>query len=178
MIKNNTARTRLLSGLKKGGYDATERQNYWKAEQEKLKAEHEKLTKDIEARKLKEDTPAHDEFKRAMGMGSYGDFVKKHGVTKTQTVVSSLKKERDTLRSHKQDWAGPKHVQHHDFAIRGLQRAMGEDVGMVGGSPVNNVGSGEIAGLGVGKQGEPGVNLRNKKKVVPFAVFIRKPQDK
>ena len=49
---------------------------------------------------------------------------------------------------------------------------------MVGGSPVNNVGNGEIAGMGVGKQGEPGVSLRNKKKVVPFAVFIRKPQDK
>ena len=178
MTQKLTSRGKLLSRMKQSGYDATERQSYWKAEQEKLKAEHEKLTKDIEARKLKEDTPAHDEFKRAIGLGSYGDFVKKHGVAKTQSVVSSLKKERDTLRSHKQDWAGPKHVQHHDFAIRGLQRAMGEDVGMVGGSPVNNVGDGEIAGMGVGKQGEPGVSLRNKKKVVPFAVFIRKPQDK
>lgn len=129
-------------------------------------------------KKINEDTPAHDEFKRAMGMGSYGDFVKKHGVAKTQTVVSSLKKERDTLRSHKQDWAGPKHLQRHDFAIRGLQRAIGEDIGMVGGSPTNNTGSGEIAGMGVGPQGEPGVKLRNKKKVIPFAMFVRKTDNK
>lgn len=48
--------------------------------------------------------------------------------------------------------------------------------GMVGGSPITNVvGSGQIAGLGVGPQGEPGVKLRNKKKVMPFAVFARKP---
>jgi hypothetical protein len=50
-----------------------------------------------------------------------------------------------------------------------------EDVGMVGGSPTNSVGSGDVAGLGVGPQGEPGVKLRDKKKVVPFAIFTRKP---
>ena len=49
-----------------------------------------------------------------------------------------------------------------------------EDVGMVGGSPTNSVGSGDVAGLGVGPQGEPGVKLRDKKKVVPFAIFTRK----
>jgi len=46
--------------------------------------------------------------------------------------------------------------------------------GMVGGAPANVAGSGEIAGLGVGPQGEPGIKLRNKKKVVPFAIFARK----
>lgn len=46
--------------------------------------------------------------------------------------------------------------------------------GMMGGSPTNNVGSGDIAGLGVGKQGEPGVNLKKKKKVIPFGMFTRK----
>jgi len=50
-----------------------------------------------------------------------------------------------------------------------------EDVSMVGGSPANNVGGGDVAGLGVGPQGEPGVKLRDKKKVVPFAIFTRKP---
>jgi hypothetical protein len=49
-----------------------------------------------------------------------------------------------------------------------------EDVSMVGGSPTNNAGGGDIAGIGVGSQGEPGVKLRNKKKVVPFAIFTRK----
>jgi hypothetical protein len=65
----------------------------------------------------------------------------------------------------------------------GISRAMDrivkpvdeEDVSMVGGSPANNVGGGDVAGLGVGPQGEPGVKLRNKKKVVPFAIFTRKP---
>ena len=170
MMKNNTARTRLLSGLKKGGYDATERQNYWKAEQEKLKAEHEKLTKEIEARKLKEEAPVHNEFKKAMGVGSYGDFAKRHGVQKTKTIISSLRKERDEIR--KKEWAGPQHVKNHDFAIHGLQRAIGED------APVNAVGGGAVAGLGVGPQGEPGVKLRNKKKVMPFAIFTRKSQVK
>jgi hypothetical protein len=46
---------------------------------------------------------------------------------------------------------------------------------MVGGAPANNAGGGQIAGLGVGPQGEPGVKLRNKKKIMPFAVFARKP---
>jgi hypothetical protein len=35
-----------------------------------------------------------------------------------------------------------------------------------GGAPVNNVGGGNIAGVGVGPQGEPGVDL--KKKRTPF----------
>lgn len=170
MTQKLTSRGKLLSRMKQSGYDATERQNYWKAEQEKLKAEHEKLTKEIEARKLKEEAPVHNEFKKAMGVGSYGDFAKRHGVQKTKTVISSLRKERDEIR--KKEWAGPQHVKNHDFAIHGLQRAIGED------APVNAVGGGAVAGLGVGPQGEPGVKLRNKKKVMPFAIFTRKSQVK
>lgn len=170
MTQKLTSRGKLLSRMKQSGYDATERQSYWKAEQEKLKAEHEKLTKEIEARKLKEEAPVHNEFKKAMGVGSYGDFAKRHGVQKTKTVISSLRKERDEIR--KKEWAGPQHVKNHDFAIHGLQRAIGED------APVNAVGGGAVAGLGVGPQGEPGVKLRNKKKVMPFAIFTRKSQVK
>lgn len=44
--------------------------------------------------------------------------------------------------------------------------------GMVGGAPVNNTGSGEIAGLGVGPKGEPGV--RKRKKPMPFKSFFRR----
>jgi hypothetical protein len=50
-----------------------------------------------------------------------------------------------------------------------------EDVGMMGGSPTNNVGDGNIAGLGIGNQGEPGVNKKRKKSVVPFKTFTRNP---
>lgn len=39
--------------------------------------------------------------------------------------------------------------------------------------PANNVGAGNIAGLGVGPQGEPGVNKKKKKEVVPFKTFTR-----
>jgi hypothetical protein len=45
---------------------------------------------------------------------------------------------------------------------------------MAGGAPTNAVGGGAIAGIGVGPKGEPGVKLRNKKSVVPFAIFTRK----
>lgn len=41
-------------------------------------------------------------------------------------------------------------------------------------APVNAVGGGNVAGLGVGPQGEPGVNLKKKKSVVPFKMFVRK----
>lgn len=64
-------------------------------------------------------------------------------------------------------------------AIDRLEKAVKkEDVSMVGGSPANVAGSGAVAGLGVGPQGEPGVKLRNKKKVVPFAIFARKMPSK
>ena len=43
-------------------------------------------------------------------------------------------------------------------------------------APVNTVGGGQIAGVGVGAQGEPGVNLKKKKKVVPFKSFLRRKQ--
>lgn len=41
-------------------------------------------------------------------------------------------------------------------------------------APVNAVGGGNIAGLGVGPQGEPGVNLKKKKQVMPFKAFFRR----
>jgi hypothetical protein len=50
-----------------------------------------------------------------------------------------------------------------------------EEGGMMGGSPTNNAGDGNIAGLGVGPQGEPGVDKKRKKKVMPFKMFTRNP---
>ena len=47
-------------------------------------------------------------------------------------------------------------------------------VGLVGGTPTNNVSAGEIAGLGVGLQGEPGITKKRKKNVIPFKMFVRK----
>lgn len=39
--------------------------------------------------------------------------------------------------------------------------------------PTNNVGGGVIAGLGVGAQGEPGVN-KKKRNLIPLMAFIRR----
>ena len=49
-----------------------------------------------------------------------------------------------------------------------------DGVGMVGGTPTNNAGAGEIAGLGIGRQGEPGVNRKKKKSVLPFKSFFNR----
>lgn len=54
-----------------------------------------------------------------------------------------------------------------------------DGVSMIGGTPANNVGDGVIAGLGVNNpklanQAEPGVDKKNKKKVLPFKDFVRR----
>jgi hypothetical protein len=177
MTKKLTSREKLLRGLKRGGYDVEKSHQYWTDMSKKLEAQKKEYEKQHSNKSnMNEEAPVHNEFKKSMGVGSYGDFAKRHGIQKTKTVISSLKKERDEIR--KKEWAGPQHVKNHDFAIHGLQRAIGENVGMVGGAPANSVGSGDIAGLGVGPQGEPGVKLRNKKKVMPFAIFARKTMNK
>ena len=43
-------------------------------------------------------------------------------------------------------------------------------------APVNSVGSGAVAGIGVGTQGEPGVNLKKKKNIASFISFTRRKQ--
>lgn len=53
-----------------------------------------------------------------------------------------------------------------------------EEGAMIGGAPTNNVGSGNIAGLGIGPQGEPGVNPKRKKKVMPFSSYLRRKMPK
>jgi hypothetical protein len=55
-----------------------------------------------------------------------------------------------------------------------MKKIKEEHVSMIGGSPTNNVGDGNIAGLGVGPQGEPGVYKKKKKEVIPFKMFTRK----
>jgi len=40
--------------------------------------------------------------------------------------------------------------------------------------PTNNVGGGAIAGLGVGTQGEPGINKKKKRNLIPLIAFMRR----
>lgn len=50
------------------------------------------------------------------------------------------------------------------------KKSIAEDV------PVNNVSGGQIAGTGVGNQGEPGIN--KKKRITPFMAFVKRKQVK
>jgi hypothetical protein len=60
-----------------------------------------------------------------------------------------------------------------DKVCKPMQKEDGEG-GMVGGSPViNSASRGEIAGLGFGKDGEPGIK-KNKKGVKSFTSFIKR----
>jgi high-affinity K+ transport system ATPase subunit B len=69
-----------------------------------------------------------------------------------------------------------KELEAHDAEMKRRKAVQKEEhVSLVGGTPVNNVGDGNIAGLGIGKDGEPGVNKKRKKSVVPFKTFNRNP---
>lgn len=71
-------------------------------------------------------TPVYDAHIK--GNSDYSSIVKKHGSHKTREIIHGLTKERDSLRKHSGEWAGPAHLRNHDFAIRGLRKAIGEEV--------------------------------------------------
>ncbi len=71
-------------------------------------------------------TPVYDAHIK--GNSDYSSIVKKHGSHKTREIIHGLSKERDSLRKHSGEWAGPAHLRNHDFAIRGLKKAIGEEV--------------------------------------------------
>jgi hypothetical protein len=43
-------------------------------------------------------------------------------------------------------------------------------------APINAASSGAVAGIGVGAQGEPGINLKKKKNIASFISFIKRKQ--
>lgn len=47
--------------------------------------------------------------------------------------------------------------------------------GAVSSAPANNVGGGAIAGVGVGPQGEPGINIKKKKSPILTPTLTRNP---
>jgi hypothetical protein len=81
-----------------------------------------------ERERLKESstTPVYDTHIK--GQSNYSDIAKKHGTSKTKEIIHHLTKERDSLRKHSGEWAGPAHLKSHDFAIRGLRKAIGEEI--------------------------------------------------
>ena len=96
-----------------------ERQAREKKEQEQKKQVKEEIIEEG-------STSVYDTHVR--GSSDYHAIVKKHGTEKTKELIRHLKTERDSLRKHSSDWAGPAHLKKHDFAIKGLTRALGEDL--------------------------------------------------
>jgi hypothetical protein len=117
-----TAREKLISGLKRSGYDVEKRHKYWSD-----------MSKELEKQKK--------------------DYEKKNSELKERC------------------WPGHKAVPGKKPYSPGS--CVKED-GAVAAGPTNSVGGGAIAGVGVGPQGEPGVNMKKRKKVMPFNMFVRK----
>jgi hypothetical protein len=79
------------------------------------------------------------------------------------STLNDAKKWVKTRPKKSQEEIDRVHKKHADF-----EKTMNED------APVNVAGGGQVAGIGVGPQGEPGVNMKKKRKVMPFAIFARK----
>jgi hypothetical protein len=119
-----TPREKLISGLKRRGYDVEKSHKYWTD-----------MSKEIEKQRKEYE---------------------KQGLIKKQNTEL---KERC--------WPGHR-------AVPGKKPYSPGSCVKEDGVPVNNVGGGNIAGVGVGPQGEPGVNPKRKRNIVPFNVFSRK----
>ena len=121
------ARFKKLSGRSMG--DAAKEHE---AEAKKLQKEIEAQQKEIDRRKaamrkeeVEQTTPVYNQHIK--GMSTYKDIVKKHGRSKTNQIISQLTQERNSLRKHSSDWAGPAHLKKHDMAIQGLTKAVKEE---------------------------------------------------
>ncbi len=112
--------------------DSSSRKNLVKGYMDLLKQIGESSSKLSSQRET--STPVYDAHIK--GNSDYSSIVKKHGSNKTREIIHGLSKERDSLRKHSGEWAGPAHVRNHDFAIRGLKKAIGEEVVQESGGPV------------------------------------------
>jgi hypothetical protein len=64
-------------------------------------------------------------------------------------------------------WSGYKPVPGKKAYSKGsCVKEDGMGAGAVAAGPTNTAGAGQVAGIGVGKQGEPGVDLRKRKKKI------------
>lgn len=96
-----------------------------------------------------------------------GEYSSKAGALKRERQVQYFKHMReDWSEKYKRsiDCDNPKGFSQKAHC-QGRKKRMSED------APVNAVGGGQVAGLGVGPQGEPGVK---KRKLSPFMTFIRR----
>ena len=102
-------------------------------------------------------------------MKALGPVLHSDSYAKAKTALKALLKRKTDKRHDKLYYAAQVARSYPDVDARKLADMTEEVV-------ANNVGGGQIAGLGIGDQGEPGVNKKNKKKVIPFSMFKRKAQ--
>lgn len=89
-------------------------------------------------------------------------------LTSREKFLRALKRHGyDAEKSHQywSDMSKKLEAQKKEYEKQGILRK--ED------APVNNAGDGQVAGIGVGAQGEPGIKKMTKKKIVPFKIFAR-----
>lgn len=100
-----------------------------------------------------------NEFKKECGAGYYW--------CTTDKVCKPLEVKESWSAKYKRsiDCNNPKGFSQRAHC-QGRKKRMSED------APVNSVGGGQIAGVGVGPKGEPGIN--KKRKLTPFMAFIRR----
>jgi hypothetical protein len=85
-----------------------------------------------------------------------------------------MKSFKQYLNEKSRCWTGYKPVPGKKaFSKDSCVKEDGMGAGAVGGAPTNNVGGGNIAGAGVGKSGEPGVNMKKKKSPIIISLTRR-----
>jgi len=102
-----------------------------------------------------------NEFKKECGEGMYWCDTDK----KCKPIDSSVKESWSQKYKQSINCNNPKGFSQRAHC-QGRKKRMKED------APVNVVGGGQVAGLGVGPQGEPGIS--KKKKIASFISFIRR----
>jgi hypothetical protein len=126
MKESALERFRVASAEREKKHDEIERKRKEDAAQgkENMSGAIDRLEKQL--KQESSTTPVYDTHIK--GQSNYSDIAKKHGTFKTKEIIHHLTKERDSLRKHSGEWAGPAHLKSHDFAIRGLRKAIGEEI--------------------------------------------------
>lgn len=108
-----------------------------------------------------EDHDWHHQHTHIQSLHGKSTTSQNHHISPRAQMQKSHTKDRNlTLQKWRQD-----HESHHQ-----LSEMMIHEDGVVGGAPINSSGSGAVAGIGVGPQGEPGIYPKKK----PTPMFKRK----
>jgi hypothetical protein len=96
-----------------------------------------------------------------------------HSYDSINNLMMNISKKSDITGKELHNQFVSKHGETPDDWIKKNSVPMKED-GVIPGAPTMSAGTGEIAGLGVGKDGEPGFNRKKKKSVTLFKSFFNR----